>query len=75
MPEIINNSRSQGFSSKELAEDAFNEVKSALEKEFKDDTGVMDQHEPAPLVAKKNQTACGRILTNKKLRLLIAKRM
>ena len=61
MPENINNSRSQEFSSKELVEDAFNEVKSALEKEFKDDT--------------KNQTACGRISTKKKLRLLIAKRM
>ena len=39
MPENINNSRSHGFSSKELVEDAFNEVKSALEKEFKDDRG------------------------------------
>ena len=31
--------KEKGFSSKELAEDAFNEVKSALEKEFKDDRG------------------------------------
>ena len=46
--------KEKGFSSKELAEDAFNEVKSALEKECTDDTGVTDQHEPAPPVAKKS---------------------
>ena len=31
--------KEKGFSSKELAEDALNKVKSALEKEFKDDRG------------------------------------
>ena len=48
--------KEKGFSSKELAGDAFNEVKSALAKEFKDDTGVTDQHEPAAPVAKKSNS-------------------
>ena len=47
--------KEKGFSSKELAGDAY-EVKSALEKEFKDDTEITDQHEPAPPVAKKSNS-------------------